>query len=56
MSIGGQDHQVRASIGITLFPDDGARIDELMHNADLAMYRAKEPGPRATRCSTTAGM
>jgi diguanylate cyclase (GGDEF)-like protein len=44
VSIGGKDHQVRASIGITLFPDDGAALDDLMRNADLAMYRAKDMG------------
>ena len=44
VSIGGRDHQVRASIGIALFPDDGAQLDELLHNADLAMYRAKDLG------------
>ena len=44
VSIAGKDHQVRASIGIALFPDDGAQLDELLHNADLAMYRAKSLG------------
>ncbi len=44
VNIGGRDHQVRASIGITLFPDDATALDELMRNADLAMYRAKEDG------------
>ena len=44
VNIGGRDHYVRASIGITLFPDDGTALDELMRNADLAMYRAKEDG------------
>jgi diguanylate cyclase (GGDEF)-like protein len=47
--ISGRDHYVRASIGITLFPDDGTAIDDLMRNADLAMYQAKESGrSRAT--------
>ncbi|MFI4895926.1 MAG: putative bifunctional diguanylate cyclase/phosphodiesterase [Steroidobacterales bacterium] len=44
VSIAGRDHFVRASIGITLFPDDGNSIEELMRNADLAMYRAKDGG------------
>jgi diguanylate cyclase (GGDEF)-like protein len=47
VSIGGKDHQVRASIGIALFPDDGAQLDELLHNSDLAMYRAKSLGQGA---------
>jgi diguanylate cyclase (GGDEF)-like protein len=42
--LGGRDHHVHASIGITLFPADGATIDELLNNADLAMYRAKDLG------------
>ncbi|NMT65011.1 putative bifunctional diguanylate cyclase/phosphodiesterase [Marinobacter orientalis] len=32
------------SIGVTLFPDDGKDADKLMHNADQAMYAAKEHG------------
>jgi diguanylate cyclase (GGDEF)-like protein len=44
MRIGGRDTVVRASIGIALFPSEGTGIDELLHNADLAMYRAKELG------------
>jgi diguanylate cyclase (GGDEF)-like protein len=44
VNIGGKDHYVAASIGMTLFPDDGHTIEELMRNADTAMYRAKELG------------
>ena len=33
-----------ASIGITLHPSDGSDADQLLKNADLAMYRAKSDG------------
>ncbi len=35
---------ISGSIGLTLFPDDGKDADKLMHNADQAMYTAKEHG------------
>jgi diguanylate cyclase (GGDEF)-like protein len=44
VNIAGRDHQVRASIGITRFPEDGTTIEELLRNADLAMYQAKDQG------------
>jgi diguanylate cyclase (GGDEF)-like protein len=44
VNIAGRDHRVCASIGVTMFPDDGVTIEELMRNADLAMYQAKEGG------------
>jgi diguanylate cyclase (GGDEF)-like protein len=44
MSLGGHDQQLLASIGIAIFPDDGTSGEELMRNADVAMYRAKDLG------------
>lgn len=35
---------INASIGISLFPDDGQTTQELIKNADMAMYKAKSEG------------
>lgn len=40
----GQVVYVSASIGISRFPDDGSRAEELIQLADSAMYRSKDRG------------
>lgn len=42
--LGGHEAFVSGSIGITIFPDDAKDAQELLKNADAAMYRAKEEG------------
>jgi diguanylate cyclase (GGDEF)-like protein len=39
-----QETHTSASVGIALFPEDGADAGTLMKNADTAMFRAKENG------------
>ena len=43
-NIGGKSLFVSASIGISVFPDDGEDSVSLLKHADTAMYRAKERG------------
>ncbi|MGE5095350.1 MAG: putative bifunctional diguanylate cyclase/phosphodiesterase, partial [Betaproteobacteria bacterium] len=40
----GNDLHVGASVGISLYPSDGADAETLMRNADTAMYVAKDAG------------
>ncbi|HBT83839.1 MAG TPA: two-component system response regulator [Desulfuromonas sp.] len=42
--LGGEEVYTSASIGVAIFPGDGTDAGVLLHNADLAMYRAKERG------------
>jgi diguanylate cyclase (GGDEF)-like protein/PAS domain S-box-containing protein len=40
----GRSHRVSASIGIVMYPEHGTTLQDLMANADLSMYQAKESG------------
>jgi two-component system cell cycle response regulator len=42
IDVGDQKPIIKASIGIAVYPDDGTTGEQLIRNADTAMYRAKE--------------
>ncbi len=42
--LAGHDVSLTASVGSSVFPEDGSSPDELLKSADAAMYRAKEIG------------
>jgi diguanylate cyclase (GGDEF)-like protein/PAS domain S-box-containing protein len=44
LNILGQEFRVTASIGISIYPQDGEDEQTLMKNADIAMYHAKQEG------------
>jgi diguanylate cyclase (GGDEF)-like protein len=44
LTINGQEYHLSGSIGIAIYPKDGADSASLLKNADIAMYRAKTSG------------
>lgn len=42
--VGEQEFYIKASGGISIFPEDGETVNTLIKNADLAMYAAKKNG------------
>lgn len=53
-TLGKKQVYINASIGITLYPDDGIDIETLVKNADVAMYRAKSRGKNQFNLFTDA--
>lgn len=53
VSVGGRDIRVSASIGVSVFPQDGNDYETLLRNADVAMYSAKQAGRNTFRFYTT---
>ena len=47
--VGGQPVNIGASVGIAMYPSDGANAEELLSNADLALYKAKADGRHCSR-------
>lgn len=46
MLVHGRELHASASLGVSLYPQDGETVAELMRHADAAMYRAKAQGRR----------
>jgi diguanylate cyclase (GGDEF)-like protein/PAS domain S-box-containing protein len=53
-SIDQHELHITASIGVSVFPDDGPDAETLVKNADTAMYQAKENGRQSYRFFTPA--
>ena len=54
VTIDNQTVQCRTSIGLTIFPDFCSDVDELIRNADLALYTVKDSGRNDFRVFDTA--
>lgn len=52
MAVAGREISVSASVGASLFPQDGDSYDTLLRNADAAMYSAKQAGRNTFRFYT----
>jgi diguanylate cyclase len=50
MRLLGIDVHITPSVGVTLYPGDGASADMLLAHADAAMYSAKERGRNNVQC------
>jgi diguanylate cyclase (GGDEF)-like protein len=53
--VNGQKFSISSSIGVAVFPQDGADAEALTKSADEAMYRAKKAGRDCVRLSESHG-
>ena len=42
--INDREFQISCSIGVSIYPDDGKDVENLLKNADMAMYKSKQAG------------
>jgi diguanylate cyclase (GGDEF)-like protein len=52
VKVGSQEFEISMSIGVALYPGDGASVTDLIKNADTAMYQAKDKGRNTYRFFT----
>lgn len=55
LRIEGHEVKIRASMGVSLYPDDGATAEQLMQHADRAMYSSKRDGRNTYTFHDTGG-
>lgn len=55
IEIGGREISLTLSIGISIFPEGGQTVEELLRNADTAMYTVKDTG-RNSLCVFDKGL
>ncbi|WP_297455469.1 EAL domain-containing protein [Persephonella sp.] len=51
VEVNGLKFTITASIGITVFPEDGTTAEQLIKRADIAMYKAKEKSRKTNQSS-----
>ncbi len=54
MTVGGLDHTLSASVGASVFPEDGDDAETIVKSADAALYRAKLAGKNAVALAREA--
>ncbi len=54
LMLAGSELTLNASIGVSLYPQDGQSAEELLHSADAAMYRVKQLGGAGVQFYTSA--
>ena len=52
VNVAGQDFDISATLGVTVFPRDGEDAETLIKNADAALQRAKDQGPATLQMFT----
>ncbi|PLX95163.1 MAG: GGDEF domain-containing protein [Desulfuromonas sp.] len=52
IKVSGHELYITASVGVSLFPENGEDVEELMRSADVAMYKAKDSGRNTFRFNT----
>ena len=55
VEVNGRELAPSASIGVSMYPDDGQDVEALLMHADEAMYRAKEKGAGSYEFHSTQG-